>query len=316
VTEPASLDPADFPCTVRTLPDELLVEAAKIAVEINPQNAPAVPAFALAAAVTPEHLAVYTQKRWGPKVDLSVRFLDTTNAALKAKILEHFNAWNRFGDIRFRESGSLSADIRVTLNGGGYWSYLGTDCRSIPAGQPTMSLHGFALSTPESEYKRVVRHEVGHAIGCPHEHARPEVIERLDRAKVVAEFKRTQGWSEREIVQQIFTPPPPGSIMATALAEETSIMCYSFPARLTKNGVAIPGGADITPLDGKFIGSVYPKADAPPPPPPVDPPPANTFEAAVIATIRAQGYKVEKPDGPPPKSFVADFVEFLKARGF
>lgn len=46
-------------------------------------------------------------------------------------------------------------DVRVSLVGDGYWSYLGTDVLLIPDGMPTMNLQGFSMSTPESEYKCV-----------------------------------------------------------------------------------------------------------------------------------------------------------------
>ena len=54
----------------------------------------------------------------------------------------------------------------------GYWSYLGTDVLHIPVDQQTMNLQGFTERTPESEYRRVVRHETGHTMGFPHEHMR------------------------------------------------------------------------------------------------------------------------------------------------
>ncbi len=39
-------------------------------------------------------------------------------------------------------------------------------------------------------------------------------------------------------------------------------MCYQIPGAITKNGVAIPGGLDIDPLDYAFMAQVYPKPGA------------------------------------------------------
>ena len=46
----------------------------------------------------------------------------------------------------------------------------------IPPNRQTMNLQGFTTNTPESEYKRVIRHEAGHALGFPHEHMRKASI--------------------------------------------------------------------------------------------------------------------------------------------
>jgi hypothetical protein len=79
--------------------------------------------------------------------------------------------------------------VRISLAGQGYWSYLGTDILSIPRNRPTMNLQGFNINTPDSEFRRVVRHETGHTLGFPHEQLRKEIINRIDRQKAYAWFK-------------------------------------------------------------------------------------------------------------------------------
>lgn len=81
-----------------------------------------------------------------------------------------------------------AGDVRISLAGSGYWSYLGTDILHIPSNQPTMNLQDFSMSTPESEYKRVVRHETGHTLGFPHEHLRKEIVDNIDRNKAYNYF--------------------------------------------------------------------------------------------------------------------------------
>lgn len=293
----------EFPCTVKALPDEDLLAAARVAVEINPQNAPAVPerSFGLAAVLAPEHLAVMTGKKWGPKVRLGVSFASGVPAARRARILEYANKWGLYGDIKFQES--AQGEVRVAFDDEGYYSYLGTDILSVRG--KTMNLQGFDRNNlPDSEWDRVVVHEFGHTLGMPHEHERPEIIDLLDREKTIQYFMRTQGWSRQDVIAQIFSPPAPGSIMASAVADVRSIMCYSFPGSITKSGQPIPGGNVLDDIDKEFVNRIYPLTVAPPPPPPPPgppppPPPGGGFEAAVIATIRAQGYTVTKGAGGP-----------------
>lgn len=244
-------------CEIKVLDPHLQERAAAIAKQINPANAPRHFGTVLLGIREPQQIAMLSQKYWGSKgVDLGVTFMESTSAAVKAKILAFANKWGTYGNVRFRES--AAGQIRLTLAGSGYWSYLGTDILSIPAGQPTMCLQGFSLSTPDSEYDRVVPHEFGHAMGFPHEHERSEILSLLDVEKVVAYFAANYGWDRRTVMQQVFDPLDPASIRATA-PDARSVMCYPFPAALTKAGQPIPGGDSIDQLDGQFCATVYPK---------------------------------------------------------
>jgi hypothetical protein len=122
-----------------------------------------------------------------------------------------------------------------------------------------MNLEGFTMDTPDSEFFRVVRHETGHTLGFPHEHMRKELIERLDPEKVIVDFMRTQGWTRRDVINQLLTPLESASILGSATADANSIMCYQVPGRLTKDGRAIAGGLDINDLDYQIAGALYPK---------------------------------------------------------
>jgi len=262
-------------CTPVSVPEELRLAAAARAVAVNPANAPRAdrivriveqllgpyqrPDYVL----PPDHLALLTQKRWpAAGARLTVGFLEPTGAELRERILLQMNAWSQFCNVRFQWT-QTDPQVRISRGPGGYWSYLGTDVLAIPAGRPTMNLEGFTTQTPESEFVRVVRHETGHTLGFPHEHMRRELVAKIDPAKAIAYYGRTQGWSAAEVRQQVLTPLEEQSVLGTERADETSVMCYQIPGSLTRDGRPILGGADISESDKAFAAKVYPKAEQP-----------------------------------------------------
>src|SRR5438105_11352944 len=121
-----------------------------------------------------------------------------------------------------------------------------------------MNLEGFTMKMPESEFHRVVRHETGHTLGFPHEHLRKGLVAKLDVAKTIAYFDRTQGWSEAEVRAQVLTPISEATLRGTTV-DENSIMCYQLPGIITRDGKPIIGGLDIDATDYKFAALIYPK---------------------------------------------------------
>lgn len=251
-------------CVPKSLPGGQRVDAARIAWDINPANRPrfghAVEIVG-ADAASPQFIAAISTKYWrSGGVKLGVQFLDTTEADLKRRILRHMNAWSSRANIVFTES--RQGDIRIARTPGkGYWSYLGTDILKIPAGKATMNLDSFTIATPESEYRRVVRHETGHTLGFPHEHLRRQFVKKIDRKKAIRYFAETDGWSAEETTAQVLTPLEDVDLIATR-PDAQSIMCYQIPGTITIDGKPILGGVDINALDRSFVRKLYPKAAA------------------------------------------------------
>ena len=216
-------------CTIKTLPREQWVAAAETAIAVHPGNRP--PGHVLGMAprhvTTPEYLALLTNCYWGKDgVRLTVGFMDGPEQALRDRLLGHMNAWSACANVAFVETGT-DPQVRVSCESGdGYWSYLGTDILQVAASDPTMRLSGFTMEMPESEFHRVVRHETGHTLGFPHEHMRSELVARIDRAKAIAYFAASDGWSEQQVIQQVLTPLDNSALQATAHADPQSIMCY------------------------------------------------------------------------------------------
>lgn len=246
-------------CTIRNLPDRLQVDAAGVAAAVNPVNLP--PSLMQMAALMPDRplsLTIMVSKYFGPAArTLTVSFMEATSTNLRNRIIQHMNAWSACCGVNFRFT-TGTGQVRISRAGAGYWSYLGTDILLIPRNQPTMNLQGFSMTTPESEYKRVVRHETGHTLGFPHEHMRKELVDRIDPAKAYRFFLANQGWSKAQVDAQVLTPLKQANIMGTP-ADQTSIMCYQLPASIMKDGQPIIGGLDINATDCSFSGRVYPK---------------------------------------------------------
>lgn len=252
------------------LPDHLVIAAAADAVRLNPANAPSPHGLrSLAAALnavgqppvlTPLHIASLTSAYWGAKPrTLSVSFMESTSNALASKILQCANMWNC--SVKFALT-SGQGDVRISRGPGGYWSYLGTGILSIPRGQQTMNLEGFTVNSPDSEFLRVVCHEVGHTLSFVHEHMRKELVALIDPTKAIPYFERTQGWSEQEIYDQVLTPLDDRTLMETP-PDQTSIMCYQIEGSVTYSGQPIIGGTQITANDAAFAQKLYPVATTP-----------------------------------------------------
>jgi hypothetical protein len=252
-------------CVLKTLPGRLAIAAAQTAMKINPVNGPAfgaMPEAAMSLDVTnPLRIAVVVSKYWGPTPrQLTVSFMESTPADLRARLLTHMNEWAKSGCISFVETQGVG-QVRISREGGGYWSYLGTDILHIPQDRQTMNLEAFTMDTPESEYRRVVRHETGHTMGFPHEHMRQELVALIDPNKAYEYFQQTQGWNRAMVDAQVLTPLDQKSIMGTP-PDQTSIMCYQLPGSITINGNPIVGGLDVNATDAAFDAQIYPKPGA------------------------------------------------------
>jgi len=254
-------------CTPKALPAHLQIKAAKTATKIFPANAPVIGFVppddeGISQAVAkPLSIAVLTSKYWGwsfARRQLTVSFMESTPADLRSRIIEHMNAWQCGMEFVFTAN---TGQVRISRGAGGFWSYLGTDILHIATNRQTMNLQGFTMSTPESEFKRVIRHEAGHTLGFPHEHMRRELVNRIDPEKAYAYFLRTQGWNRTMVDQQVLTALSDASIIGTP-SDQTSSMCYQLPGEITKDGRPIIGGVDINATDRSFAQAIYPRFGA------------------------------------------------------
>src|SRR5215213_6907669 len=225
-------------CRPKSLPFEKLVAAERRAIEVNPENAMErriVERTPIGRRGGPRRIAVVVARKWPVGgVRLSVSFLDSPSTALRARILQHMNAWGEHANVLFSETQGVGQVRIARLDSppdmAGYWSYVGTEILEAEEDEPTMNLEGFTMRVSEAEFRRVVRHEAGHTLGFDHEHMRSDIVKRIDREKAFKLFKKEQGWTRKEIEEQVLTPLSKRSIMGTRESDPLSIMCYQLPA--------------------------------------------------------------------------------------
>jgi hypothetical protein len=148
-------------------------------------------------------------------------------------------------------------DIRIALdNRKGAWSMVGTQCRQVPANEPTMNFGWLDVAT--------IIHEFCHALGMIHEHQNPfgKGID-WNLKKVFAWANSTQGWDMYTTCQNI-TKRYNMDLVNGSEYDPESIMLYSYPAQLTNDKVATYRNIVLSESDKKWLSSIYPPKEGTP----------------------------------------------------
>lgn len=238
-------------CLDPIIPDAVLEELRLHAIKENPANAPQFNPD------DPLEGATETRYLWPNGKTITVCFLEGDPAVHK-RIEPIAHEWSQYANITFRFVKGPNADIRISFDSkGGSWSHLGVRSNAFWLfGRPSMNYGWLTPKTKEQEYRRVVLHEFGHALGLVHEHLSPSVTIPWDEEKVYAYFKRTNGWSEQQTRAQVFNKVAADKFTRF---DRDSIMLYFFPAELTTDGSATPTNTELSATDKEFIAQLYPK---------------------------------------------------------
>ncbi len=249
-------------CIDRALPVELLVDFMRRSVAENPLNAPQIPpARTLAPAARPdfqpEALAALTGKLWKPGRTLRVRFLDG-DPVVQERLQPFAHVWSQYANIKFEFGDDPDAEIRISFQQKGSWSYIGTDALSIPKNQPTMNFGWLTRSTPLDEYSRVVTHEFGHALGCYHEHQNPSTSIPWNREAVYQYYQGPPNfWNRQQVDVNLFIRYS-ATISQFSEFDPQSIMLYPIPNEFTIGDFEVGWNKELSQTDKDFVAILYP----------------------------------------------------------
>jgi len=203
-------------------------------------------------------MAAQTKKLWKPCETLKVFFFNGQNKRTE-RVIEYASIWSDHCSVKFEPTDNIAdAQIRVSFQAPGSWSYIGTDALGVPKNEATINFGWLNDQLPEKDYKQVVLHEFGHALGLIHEHQSPAAKVNWNKPRVYWYFWQNYNWTKDAVDRNIFQEFEKTTIRYSQL-DKDSIMGYFIPAEFTLNNEQFPQNYILSEGDKKYIGELYPK---------------------------------------------------------
>lgn len=216
--------------------------------------------------ISSDRAAALTSALWSPHQTITVGFLRDRGCVahhrdaivIEQRVQGIAHEWTHHANLHFQFVEGPST-IRISFDPGGSWSYIGRQCLEIPTAQATMNLGWLALDLPEREFRRVVLHEFGHALGCIHEHQHPSAGIRWKKSAVYQYYKGPPNyWLEKDVDENVFSTYAMDLTQHTAV-DQRSIMMYPIPPEHTEDGFSVGWNDELSNLDKRFMCALYPR---------------------------------------------------------
>jgi serralysin len=208
-----------------------------------------------------ERPALLLKSQWAPGDKISISFLDGEES-VQNKVIKIASEWisNGLANLTFEfRKDTADTDIRISFRYAGSWSVLGNTCRNVNISKPTMNLGWLDEDTSDNDFRRVVLHEFGHALGLIHEHMSPA--------------DGGINWNEKQVEKDLSGPPNNWSHdiiynnmfktfeeneLRTRHLDRNSIMMYPIPSTWTTDGFNVGLNTELSDVDKSFIQEIYP----------------------------------------------------------